>query len=374
VELIKQAVCYKNWKVLVCAPSNVAVDNILERLAAVSDKKSQKMKCMRLGHPARLQPSVLEHSMERLIQSADGSEIVRDCKKELKQYLDTLSACYDNNKSKKGKIKDANNKPTSSYAERRQARSEISHLRKEIRAREERVLEELIRSRQVILATNVGAASKVLYGTSFDLVVIDEAAQALEASCWIPALRGNRLVLAGDHKQLAPTIQSRDAGAKGLGYTMFDRALAIHGSNSVSRMLSVQYRMHQCISDWSSNAMYEGKLQSAACVAHRKLADLPKILKVSSINKSVNDMEDDGLLDINLLLIDTAGCDIEEETTPSGSKRNLGEARIVEQHGEFCALELNNLLARMSLTLLFSLLPFYKLRSETIARRRIGRV
>jgi len=78
--------------------------------------------------------------------------------------------------------------------------------------------------------------------------------------------------------------------------------------------------------------MYEGKLQSAACVAHRKLADLPKILKVSSINKSVNDMEDDGLLDINLLLIDTAGCDIEEETTPSGSKRNLGEARIVEQH------------------------------------------
>jgi ATP-dependent RNA/DNA helicase IGHMBP2 len=352
VELIKQAVHYKQWKVLLCAPSNVAVDNVLERLVAypTSKKSSRKTQCLRLGHPARLAPSVLEHSMERLIRSADGSDVLRDCKQELQQYINVMNESYNAAKDRyqnKGKAKKSSSGGVSgasrskaanlSYSERRQMKSEMKHLRKEIRTREEKVLRELIESRHVILATNVGAANRVLNDVSFDLVVIDEAAQALEASCWIPALRGNRLVLAGDHKQLAPTIQSRLAGSRGLGYTMFDRAMAIHGTQTISRMLSVQYRMHETISDWASQAMYDGKLRSAPSVAHRKLADLPNVKAACLDGDSETEMDED-ITDVNLLLIDTAGCDMEEETSAAGSKRNPGEARIVQQHGETSAV------------------------------------
>ena len=191
-ELIHQAVHIHKWKVLVTAPSNVAVDNILERLLATtqiiqqsSKNETPKLRAVRLGHPARIKPSILSHSLESLVQSHDGTAIVQDVRSELLSYIQIAS------------------NPKSRGMDKRVAYREMKGLRKEIRQREGKVVDSLINDAQVVLATNVGAASHVLddYRSggsggdrSFDLVVIDEAAQALEASCWIPILRGKRVV------------------------------------------------------------------------------------------------------------------------------------------------------------------------------------
>jgi len=324
-ELIMQAVRTKQWKVLVCAPSNVAVDNILERIVSAhekttipikSHKKAKLPRMVRLGHPARLHPSVLQHSLEALIRSADGTEIVNDCRNEMKDFMKLLT----NSRTR--------------YAERKVAQTNIRQLRKEIRSREEKVVEELLQTRDIVLCTNVGASSYFLKKLEFDLVVIDEAAQALEASCWIPILHGKRLVLAGDHKQLPPTIKSRAAQKLGLGVTLFDRALALHGKTNISRMLSVQYRMHQMISTFVSDEMYDGKLETAPSVAKRSLQDLSHVIAASSRDLSITTKP-------TFVLVDTAGCDMEEESSTggvekagsgTGSKFNKGEAIVVQRH------------------------------------------
>ena len=108
---------------------------------------------------------------------------------------------------------------------------------------------------------------------TFDVVVIDEAAQGTEAVCWLPLLRGQRAVLAGDHRQLPPTIKSDAAASGGLATTLFERLAEQHGP-SVMRMLSVQYRMNSHISDWASAAMYGGELRPGEGVGERLLGDL----------------------------------------------------------------------------------------------------
>jgi superfamily I DNA and/or RNA helicase len=115
--------------------------------------------------------------------------------------------------------------------------------------------------------------AQTLSDETFDMVIIDEAAQALEATCWIPILKGRRLVLAGDHKQLAPTIKSSKAATMGLGTTLFDRLMSRMGP-SRSRMLTVQYRMHATICGWASHEMYEDALTPAESVASREIAGL----------------------------------------------------------------------------------------------------
>ena len=178
-ELIRCAVHNKGWKVLVTAPSNVAVDNVLDRVMSIENEQtgkrnSRKIKAVRLGHPARIQRGIQKYSLESLVQSSEGTEIVKDCRSELNDYLKTLSS--------------AKSRPT----EKRVAYREMKALRKEIRTREEKVVGQILRESNVVLATNVGAASsllnRMLFGKDerpFDLVIIDEAAQALEASCWI---------------------------------------------------------------------------------------------------------------------------------------------------------------------------------------------
>ena len=186
-ELIRCAVNIKKWKVLVTAPSNVAVDNVLERIMSLEDestankttrknkKSNTKINAVRLGHPARIQQSIQKYSLESQVQSSDGTELVRDCRKELNHHLRTLSD------------------PKSRAADKRHAYGEMKSLRKEIRSREEKVVGEIVRRANVVFATNVGAAGSVFRHlvdgkgefVGFDLVIIDEAAQALEASCWI---------------------------------------------------------------------------------------------------------------------------------------------------------------------------------------------
>mmetsp|Transcript_7547 Transcript_7547/g.13788 ORF Transcript_7547/g.13788 Transcript_7547/m.13788 type:complete len:1087 (-) Transcript_7547:2104-5364(-) len=361
VELILQAACVYGWRVLVCAPSNVAVDNIVLRLAtceAVDNKKltnnnksaksqdnqsvaqrpkiRQPLSMVRIGHPARLLPQVLRHSLDAVIKRADGTEIVQDVRKELNDVVHKLYG-----KKTAGKQK---SKTKINYKELRQ---EVKLLRKELRVRESNVVKDVVKRANVVLCTNAGSTSilkrlrkaksqnELDEEDMFDLVIIDEAAQAIEASCWIPILLGRRVVLAGDHKQLPPTIKS-DVAARGLlGKTLFDRVVEMYG-NSVVHMLNIQYRMHDLINNWASNAMYESKLVSAPSVASRKLRELPN---VSASIENGEDEDDDTPTLSTLVMIDTAYCGAEEAvegegTQHTGSRFNQGEADIVAKHLE----------------------------------------
>ena len=351
VELIRRAVYDKGWKVLVTAPSNVAVDNVLEKLVAnnsdvkisrrsrkvKSDSSSgdsiavnaptpppRRLRAVRLGHPARIKASIQPYSLESLVHRADGTEVVNDVRKELESFVKVLS----DEKSR--------------YADRRVARREVKVLRSELRQREEAVVDDLISNADVVLATNVGASSSALNkyinkrGGGFDLVVIDEAAQSLEASCWIPILRGERLILAGDHKQLPPTIKCNEARVqRELGLTMFERVMRLYGDDQlsakhhqqgskgrISRMLQTQYRMNAAIADWASTASYGNNLLSHESCKDHKLSDLHHI--------SVP--PDDAMDFAPLLFIDTAGCDMFESVNAAGSRYNEEEARIVAHH------------------------------------------
>jgi len=313
----------------------VAVDTILQRLVALtpslaSQNKRKKtrgskssngtnLRVVRLGHPARIQSSILQYSLEALVQNADGTEIVADVRKELKSFLNVLG------------------NPKARPNDKRVAYREMKNLRKEVRTREEKVVQELLGSSQVVFSTNVGAANKVLRESDFDLVVIDEAAQALEASCWIPLLRGKKIVLAGDHCQLPPTIKSHIA-AKKLGKTMFERLLLdlyAPCPNMISRMLKVQYRMNANIADWASQAMYEGALSTHSTVADQTLKQLllQEESSVENTTNSIDDVDIKELMETVLLFVDTAGCAMYEGTNKgSGSRYNEGEAEVLCRH------------------------------------------
>nr|XP_034978617.1 DNA-binding protein SMUBP-2 isoform X2 [Zootoca vivipara] len=297
VEIILQAV-QQGLKVLCCAPSNIAVDNLVERLAGCKER------ILRLGHPARLLESIQCHSLDAVLAHGDNAQIVADIRKDIDQAFVKTRKAQD-----KG--------------ERSHFLNEIKTLRKELKEREEAAMTEILTKANVILATNTGASSdgplKLLPENHFDLVVIDECAQAFEASCWIPLLKARKCVLAGDHKQLPPTIISHKAATEGLSLSLMERLIQKYDDHVV-KMLTVQYRMHQTIMQWASTEMYGGRLSAHCSVAQHLLRDLPG---VASTEETC----------IPLLLIDTAGCGLFElELEDEQSKGNEGEVRLASLH------------------------------------------
>uniref|UniRef100_A0A673N0N2 DNA helicase n=1 Tax=Sinocyclocheilus rhinocerous TaxID=307959 RepID=A0A673N0N2_9TELE len=271
VEVILQAV-KQEQKVLCCAPSNVAVDNLVERLA------KSKVKVLRLGHPARLLESIQKHSLDAVLAHSDNTNIISDIRKDM---------------DKKARDK----------GQRSNLRLEIRELRRELRTREEMAITQILKRADVILATNTGASDdgplKHLPNDHFDLVVIDECAQALESSCWIALLKARKCILAGDYKQLPPTIKSQ---------SLMERLIKKYG-DPVVRMLTTQYQQ-----------MYEGKLIAHPSVEKHLLKDLAGVADVEETR-------------IPLLLIDTAGCGLNEmEDTDEQSKGNQGEVDILALH------------------------------------------
>ncbi|NXJ35518.1 SMBP2 protein, partial [Ciconia maguari] len=297
VEIILQAV-QQGLKVLCCAPSNVAVDNLVERLAGY------KARILRLGHPARLLEPIQQHSLDAVLARGDNAQIVVDIRKDIDQAF--------------AKTKKAQDK-----GERSHFLSEVKALRKELKEREETAMAAALTHASVVLATNTGASSdgplKLLPENHFDLVVIDECAQALEASCWIPLLKAPKCILAGDHKQLPPTIISHKAAAEGLSLSLMERLIERYGEKIV-KMLTVQYRMHQAIMQWASSEMYSGRLTAHPSVAQHLLKDLPGVTSTEETT-------------IPLLLIDTAGCGLFElEVEDEQSKGNPGEVQLAGLH------------------------------------------
>ncbi|KAM0819579.1 hypothetical protein AB5N19_05395 [Seiridium cardinale] len=321
IELILQLV-KRNLRILVCGPSNISVDNIVERLSP------HKIPIIRLGHPARLLPSVLNHSLDVLTQTSEAGLIVKDVRTEMD-------------------AKQASIKKTRNGRERKAIYTDLKELRKEYRIRERQCVSNLVSGSKVVLATLHGAGGFQLKNESFDVVIIDEASQALEAQCWVPLLSAKKAVCAGDHLQLPPTIKSTNSKVKpmvkegenivkgmSLETTLFDRLLSLHGP-SIKRMLTTQYRMNEKIMRFPSDELYGGKLVAAHEVKDRLLRDLPY---------EVDDSED---TNEPVIFIDTQGGDYPEknEDEDTGrkasiksllgdSKSNEMEVALVKQHIE----------------------------------------
>jgi ATP-dependent RNA/DNA helicase IGHMBP2 len=291
VELIRQCV-QSGERILACAPSNVAVDNLAERLLRAG------LRIVRLGHPARVQANVRDVALASLVADAPEQKLLRDVKREVDQGLRKVQRAK-------------------SRQDRFTARNAVKALRAELRQLEAAITRGLIDGAQVVLATTTGAASELLLERPFERVVIDEAAQALEAACWIALPKGRRAVLAGDHRQLPPTIQSEAAASGGLARTLFERLMESEHGPQLGSMLEVQYRMHAKIMGWPSATMYAGKLVAAPAVANHLLTDLPNV--VANVWTGAA-----------LCFVDTAGCGHEESAgADEGSKQNEGEADLV---------------------------------------------
>lgn len=243
--------------------------------------------------------------------------------------------------------KQASIKKTKSGKERRAIYADLKELRKEYRERERKCVSNLVSGSKVVLATLHGAGGFQLRNEEFDVVIIDEASQALEAQCWVPLLSAKKAVCAGDHLQLPPTIKSLNSKTavkskndelpviKGmtLETTLFDRLLALHGP-SIKRMLTTQYRMHEKIMRFPSDELYESKLVAADAVKARLLKEL---------DYEVQDNED---TNEPVVFIDTQGGDFPEKNEEddkdnpkkgkgslhSESKSNEMEAALVQQH------------------------------------------
>jgi DNA polymerase alpha-associated DNA helicase A len=340
IELILQLHA-RGQRLLVCGPSNISVDNLVERLAAAQHRYATKPpSILRLGHPARLLPSVLKHSLEVLTRTSDAAAIVADIRSDLD-------------------AKQASIRKTRSGRERKAIYSEMRELRQEFRVREGRVVGDLLRTSNVVLATLHGAGGFQMKDQRFDVVLVDEASQALEAQCWVPILGSgaSKVVLAGDHLQLPPTIKSlnvkvpkaaktpakspdngndADNSAKGLEKlslnsgkskegsstletTLFDRLLALHG-NDIKRMLTTQYRMHEAIMTYPSSALYENKLIAADAVKKRLLKDI--------VSPPITDTEDTRE---PLVFWDTQGGDFPETLETDDDNEQQNEARTTEK-------------------------------------------
>lgn len=339
IELILQLV-QRRQRVLVCGPSNISVDNIVERLAP------KKVPVVRIGHPARLLPSVLDHSLEVLTHTSDAAEIVRDVRAEIND-------------------KQASVRKTRTGRERRAIYDDLKALRKEYRERESKCVDNLVRGSSVVLSTLHGAGGHQLRNAArFDVVIIDEASQALEAQCWIPLISASKVVLAGDHLQLPPTVKSANSKTKpkpkakakdkdqpseelsesdkkiadkiSLETTMFDRLLALHGSAGIKKMLTTQYRMHEQIMRFPSDELYESKLMAGDAVKARLLTDLPYDVQETDDTREP------------LVFWDTQGGDFPEKTeeTDVGNKKEalLGESKSNDMEALVVARHVANLI------------------------------
>lgn len=294
VELIRQAVV-RGDKVLACAPSNLAVDNLLERLIASGTR------AIRLGHPARVLPQLQAHTLDLVVEQHDA---VRQAKKLTREAFQLFR--------KASKWTRAKPEPGA----RQEMRAEARALLQDARRMEAQAVEQILGGADVICATLTGLDSEVLGRREFNLAVIDEACQSPEPACWIPLLRAERVVLAGDHCQLPPTVVSPDAAEEGLGISLMERLVALHGP-AVTRRLRVQYRMHTSIMNFSSAEFYEADLEADASVASHRLCDLPGVAVTP-------------LTETPVQFIDTAGAGYDEELEPDGeSRQNPEEAKLV---------------------------------------------
>lgn len=240
VEAINETLMRES-QVLVCAQSNMAVDWISEKLV------DRGINVLRIGNPTRVNDKMLGFTYERRFEShADYPQLwairkaIRELRKNRKKGSENYHQKMDRLKSRAAEI-------------------------------ELRINAELFGEARVIACTLVGSAHHLLEGMKFGTLFIDEAAQALEAACWIPMRRASRVILAGDHCQLPPTVKSIAALRAGLGKTLMERIA--ENKPEVVTLLKIQYRMNDEIMRFSSDWFYGGKVESAPQIKYRSVLD-----------------------------------------------------------------------------------------------------
>jgi len=238
VEAIYETLRKEN-QVLVCAQSNMAVDWISEKLV------DHGIPVLRVGNPTRVNDKMLSFTYERRFESHPDYPQLWSIRKAIREL----------------------------HAQRgKDTRKKINSLKDRATELELRIKEELFSEARVISCTLVGSANKVLSGMKFSTLFIDEAAQALEAACWIAIRKAGRVILAGDHQQLPPTIKCYEAAKGGLDRTLMQQ-IAETKPECVT-LLKVQYRMNDAIMTFSSRWFYQGELRSDPLVKNRSILDL----------------------------------------------------------------------------------------------------
>lgn len=236
---------HREPQVLVCAQSNTAVDWISEKLV------DRGVNVLRIGNPTRVNDKMLSFTYERRFEGHPLYPELWSIRKELRQL---------GGKARKG-----------NYNERESIRSRMSRLRDRATALELQINTALFDSAHVIASTLISSNHRLLNGHRFGTLFIDEGAQALEAACWAAIQKADRVILAGDHQQLPPTIQCCEAARRGLDHTLLEQ-VALHKPEAVS-LLKIQYRMNEVLMHFSSEWFYNGLLEAAPEVKHRSILD-----------------------------------------------------------------------------------------------------
>jgi ATP-dependent RNA/DNA helicase IGHMBP2 len=288
VQAIKALIQKDHQQVLVVAPSNTAVDLLSEKLY------DEKLNVLRVGNPARVSERLMSLTLDNKMAEHSRMKEIKKMKKQANEFR-TMAHKY---------------KRTFGKAEREQRKAlfdEAHKIIKDVEKTEQYIMDDLISRAQVITATLVGANHYSVRNISYHTVVIDEAGQALEPACWIPILKAQKVVLAGDHYQLPPTIKSEEAARNGLNLTLLEKCVQHHPQAVV--LLEEQYRMHETIMGYSSHVFYQNRLRANIAVATHQL--------FASDNA--------------IAFIDTAGCGFDEKTEGTAIS-NPEEAAFVFKH------------------------------------------
>ena len=286
---------YVEQQVLVCAPSNAAVDLLTEKLS------EQGLQVVRLGHPARVDETNLGRTIDARITK---HPYYKDLKT-LRRRAEELKELGLKHKRKFG---------TPERNQRRHLLREASQLREEAHQLELYIVADIFALAQVVACTLVGAASNQLKGYRFDTVFIDEAAQALEAASWIPVLKADRVILAGDHFQLPPTVKSYEAAQQGLSETLFKKCIQRHQDRDSS---TVQFTATGAVPHeranyvrFSGRYFYQDALVAHESVRNATLGEQPPVT-----------------------WLDTAGCGFaEQKEAETLSTFNAEEAQLLLKH------------------------------------------
>ena len=279
VEAVYETLHREN-QVMVSAQSNTAVDWIAEKLV------DRGIPVLRIGNPTRVNDKMLAFTYERRFEAHSDYPELWQIRKTIREMTGRLRK--------------------SGREDRERLHNQLTKLRVRATGLEIRIDTELFTEARVIACTLVGAASRVLERKRFSSLFIDEAAQAIEAACWIAISRADRVILAGDHCQLPPTIKCIEAARGGLGRTLLEKVV-LHKPETMS-LLKIQYRMHEDIMRFPSRWFYDDELEAAPEVKYRGILDF----------------------DTPVSWIDTSELDLQEKAVAEGTGRlNTGEAELL---------------------------------------------
>jgi superfamily I DNA and/or RNA helicase len=292
VEIVRQAVA-KGARVLASAPSNIAVDNMLEKMLDTG------LKVVRMGHPARILDSLRHATLSALVAEHPDQKYIEELDVQRAHLVRQLQRAHDR---------------VMGWDERHSIQKEINKLWREARDMEFAIGKQILATADVVLSTHGGIA-KTIAKKPFDLLIMDEASQATEPLSWIPITQAKKVVFAGDALQLPPTIYSEEAKKKGLGTTLFERLQKLLPED-VQTLLRIQYRMHETIMGFSSQQFYNGSLQADESVRAHTIEELPGIQPSTVTGKP-------------LMFVDTVGAGYEEAWNDLlESRENVGEAKL----------------------------------------------